>query len=378
MPAIIPAIAKELANGVSDALKQASAVVTGTQGNWIANGEPESIYGITQQAAARQACRRYADNPNQFQDGAKVLVENACRPYLSDIGYGTAPTIKLPFRGGQCSFDYSIFYFSRRPADGARLPATGFDNTGSGRVPGPIRGTYNDFRNPGGSSGFLVNPEYEPGFGVAKGRYPVWFLGTDNLIVNISTVQPWDGVSADNCGSVPPDIVGPVPPPNPGPVREPFNPSPGINVDIGVRLNPDGTIDIDFGTGDITIDPFGDGAPSGGDGPAPGDVGSPGASSEAEDGQAAEGEAPPGSVLTGLKVDILDGDEKLSRYTADVRRAVGYFYMGVPGLLDQDFGGSMLRSGQFLLAEKDNLTAWRAVANVGIKLRITPYYRETE
>lgn len=383
MPAIIPAIAAELANGVDDAIRQAGAVVTGQQGNWIANGEPESVYGKTQQATARQYCRRYADDPGKYSGAAKVLAENACRPYLDDIGYGSPGSIKNPFAGGQCD---GLLY---RPS--GTFVATCNPNIGqvrtwncAGNIVGPVNGIvlvgrgYHVSHGAGlvercvGPNGNTVtDKDVVPA--IACGQFVSTVSVGNSVVITASNPQG----HSDGCGSPPPDIVDPVPPVSPGPPRERFNPGPDIDIDIGVEINPDGTIDIDFGTGPITIDPFGDdgGGGGGGTGPGPGDVGDPGSPVETGLEGDADGEAPPGTVLTGLRIDFVTPPVGGNEYKAGIYRGVCYVYMGTSDGVDHDPAGAMLRDGQFIFAEKDNLTHWFVSANRGYNLRVTPYYR---
>jgi hypothetical protein len=83
-------------------------------------------------------------------------------------------------------------------------------------------------------------------------------------------------------------------------------------------------------------------------------------------------------VLVGLKVDVLEAPPFAREFAPGIYRGAAYIYMGGDAGLDQDFAGSMLSDGQFVHAEKDNLTCWRVRANTGFRLRVTPYYREVE
>jgi hypothetical protein len=171
----------------------------------------------------------------------------------------------------------------------------------------------------------------------------------------------------------------PIPDPTPPPFR--FNPDPSVDIDIDVDVTPDGDIIIDVGTGPITIDPFPpeDGGGDGGTtGPNPGDIGSAGDPDSTGSGGDTEGNGSPGQILTGLKIDVLESPPQANQYAEGVFRGACYIYMGVTDNLDQDYGGSMLRSGQFFFAEKDNLTHWLVSANNGFNLSVTPYYKEAE
>ena len=387
MAQITAAIVNQLAAGAKDVLQQAAAVATGNQGDYIANGQPESIYGKIQQATARQYCRRYADDPGALPGAVGVVVENICRPYLGAIGYGTAPEIRVPFDGGQCD---EIYLVTLRGTQGNGVVGGPFTR----RVHGPIGGARfanedGTFRgqlfcrainNNANNCGPIVPAELAwRGVGLSG-------QGFNGGTLEILNIVPCDGT--DQCGSPPPEILPPGPPPTPGPRRERYNPGPDIDIDIDIEINPDGSFDVDFGIGPVTVDPFpepspGD-EPGGPTGPPPGDVGAPGGpvetgpGSPGGEGGDAEGEAPPGSVLTGLRLEVLSVPDQRKRFTPEVLRGVCYVYMGVPGLLDHDPAGAMLTDDQFVFAEKENLTAWRVRANFGYNIRVTPYYREVE
>lgn len=381
---ITVAIANELRSGVSDVIRQAAAAVTGNQGNYIKNGDPGSIYGKAQLATARQYCRRYADNPGVYSGRAKVLAENACRPYLDDIGYGTPGSIKVPFQGGQCSalyrsvgtFDFDVLICST----GAVAPGS-IGATSGFTLQGPLSNLRVTTDSPGACGPRRINLLIDT---VAGTRTLASFLNPSG---NSPRNGRFNGVfevaagGSNNCGSPPPIIVDPTPPSTPGPRYEPFSPSPDINIDIGVEINPDLTINIDFGDGGGDIDPFADddgGGGGGGGGRPPGDVGEPGSPEGTGPGGDAEGEAPEGKVLTGLKVEFESPPIGANEYAPGVYRGVCYVYMGTGEGLDHDPAGAMLRDGQFIFAEKDNLTKWRVSANLGYDLRVTPYYAAVE
>lgn len=159
--------------------------------------------------------------------------------------------------------------------------------------------------------------------------------------------------------------------------------APGIDLDVDVQIGPSTVTIIGIGVGPVVIDPFaggddGGGDPPGGGGPPPGDIGSPGAPDEAEPGQPASGCAPVGSVLAGVKVDIIEAPTGVSQYDPQVWRGACYVYMGVPGNLALDPGGVALRDGQFFVPPAENLTCYEVRANTGFVLRATPYYRPIE
>lgn len=394
MPPISPAQNADLVRRGLDILRNAENAVSGRDPNYLRDAQPEDIFEALPLAGARQGCRRYADKGGDYSSARAARMERACRPYLDSIDYGAPPTIEKPFTGGQCPVGYLARYETRNRVSTqfncgewsewteqtGLLPASVLPTGPIGGV-SPVREFGSFPGNTNASISYQIqaaNGTYFLNLGGTTGRLYFTTCGESWEYRNLrfEAVEPLD----DECGIIPPIFTPPGQPVGgPGPRIEPFNPRPGINVDIGVEVNPDFTIDIDFGTGPITIDPFGDGDPGGGTGgPPPGDIGSPGGGGDTGLGGEDEGEAPPGSVLTGVRVQILEFPESRNKFTDTVFRGAYYAYLGVPGLLDHDPAGAMALADQFIFAEKDNLTAYRVSANTGYNLRVTPYYREVE
>lgn len=331
---------------------------------------------------ARAACRRYADSPDGMPGAVAAGMEAVCRPYLDDIGYGTGPGVKLPYRGGQCQGVSYLGDFNWT-ADNGTSETREFPFEG-----GALQGVYVGDRQ--------FNFTYPIGVVRLIGGTPMQlnFASVSNPNGGnpfISNIRRQDG-QLDNCGNPPVIVVPPglpTVPPVTGPER--YNPDPSIDVDIDVDILPNGTINVNIGTGPITIDPFGgsgggsSGGP-GGDEPGtspvsglpPGDIGQAAEPIATGPGGVAAGCAPPNSVLVGLRVNILEPLPDVSQYDDQVWRGVCYVYMGVPGNLALDPSGVALRNGQFCLAPLDNLTCWEVRANVNFILRVTPYYRALE
>jgi hypothetical protein len=189
--------------------------------------------------------------------------------------------------------------------------------------------------------------------------------------------------SLDDCGNPPIRVRPPRSiPDSTGPSFR-FNPSADLDIPINVEINPDGTVTVDIGTGPVDVDlfpPEGSGGGGGGGGSPPGDVGEPDAdgAEDADEEGVASGCAGENQVLGGLKVDITRIPTSARQFAPGIYRGAAYIYMGVEGNLDQDFGGSMMKDGQFYLPEKDNLTCWEVHANFGYRLRVTPYYKTLE
>jgi len=365
---ILDRVVEELPNFFRDGVDQ---LVTG-EGEYIRAGEPRGTVGKVGQAIARSFCRQYGADPGAAKFGNAARIENACRPYLDDQDPGKGAKIRVPFPGGQCAVLYTLTYsYNVILTDGTlRQPPDVRTRTLLGPL-GPLRGEgLPEFQR------IMITELPSNQVQLRGGSCP---QGCFANITFVSLVRQ-DG-QPDNCGSQPPVVTQPGPIADPTPPPFVFNPDGDININVGVDVLPNGTINVNVGGPTVNVDPFppegggGDGGPIG---PAPGDIGSAGGSADTGVGGEAEGEAPAGEILVGIKVDILASPLSARQYAPGVFRGAGYFYMGVAGNLDQDYGGAMLKSGQFFFAEKDNLTHWSVSANNGYNFRVTPYYREAQ
>ena len=377
LPAIAAAVAEEIPKIFDDAFNRARDGGAST----IKDGNPTSIPGKVGQAVARSACRRYGANPGSFPANRQVRIEAACRPYLDDLNPGDGAGIGIPFEGGQCDEFYRM--------NGAVEYEVFIGNTGGTSEPsevvvtefilsGPIGGISFTYDTPGpfGPRRWIMT------VGTAAGPVAVRAVLnpiSTNTVRNAKFVGSFQlqGGALDNCGDPPPVIRQPRPRPdgNPPPFR--YNPDGDININVGVDVLPDGTINVNVGGPTFNVDPFsGGGGSDAPTGPPPGDIGDAGGSSSTGAGGDAEGEAGAGDVLVGIKVDVLASPPNARQYAPGIFRGAGYIYMGVINNLDQDYGGSMLKSGQFFFAEKENLTHWQVSANNGYNFNVTPYYRE--
>lgn len=356
------------------------------EGPWLRDAEPLSATSRIGQAVGRAACRLYGQNPSFVEGVPQTRFEKACRPYLDSLSPSPGVGIRSPFSGGQCvGVVYRIeaeFWnpisnqwvwntaggtISSVPGAVAAIRVVEGASCNSGGFPGRFGSFSVDVGRPGNPSTVTTSPVC----------YPTQGAGGP-IVRGLRAIRVSGG--ADICGNPPPVVVPPSPIPNPQPPPFRFNPTPNIDVDIDVDINPDGTIEFDFGVGPITVNPFGGGGDGsgGGGGAPPGDVGEPGQPEEPEDGEEVSGCAGAGLVLTGLRVDVLEVPSNATQYAPGVYRGACYIYMGTSAGLDHDPAGSMLRDGQFVNAEKDNLTCWAVRANLGWRLRVTPYYREVE
>jgi hypothetical protein len=243
----------------AEVLRAGGEVALGGGAQYIRDGQPVGVVANLGLELARIACRRYGNNPDDYPSDTALNYEKACRPYLEDIGEGSGPSLELPFRGGQCFGPGYDFTFTVTNLQGERASSEqgtegiliGTDQivlSGSGNV----QAGYLRQRNPEAAVEFVPLQIGNPGA---------------NLNPVISNVRRKDGLP-DDCGNVEPEVRQPTGTTIVLPPIVPIIIAPDIDVDARVEVNIDGTIDIDLGTGDITINPFGsdDDGGSGGDG----------------------------------------------------------------------------------------------------------------
>ena len=345
------------------------------EAQYLVSGQPVSISGQISQAAGRSACRIYGADTSRVNVGARQRYENTCRPYLDTLSPGRGPQLGPQGVGGQCAgVAYSFWTQQRLP--GSTTDIRRIIPCSDGWY-GPL-GIRTDTPTPGFEVIFITGQNANGSLreAASSNTGPGGSLRFENVI-------PCSGGS-NACGNPPPQVIAPRPIPNPtGPTFR-FNPNANIDVPITVNINPDGTFNFNIGTGPIAIDPFREptaptGGGGGGDDP-PGDVGEADESGveDADENGSASGCAGENQVLGGLKIDVTTTPSTAKFYAPGILRGACYLYMGVEGKLDQDFGGSMLRDGQFFLPEKENLTCWEVQANLGFRLRVTPYYKTLE
>lgn len=352
---------------------------------FVAGPSPETGLAKAVQAITRFNCREWAAedksrNSVAYNQGAAEV----CSPYLQ--GLNEEPTdgfAGVPFEGGQCAAVYLVNITT--------TSESGVQETFTVAARGPVGGVRVREREDGvelfelNASGLVFSSAC---IGVANTGQQFYLLGStdgpgDQADIRINSVSICSGT--DICGNPPPVYrppatvtpTTPLPPnitidiPGVGPITVTIEPGPGGNPSV---CAPDLGVCIPVGP-TSPVNPDGDG---GSDPPPPGDVGAPGSPEGTGSGGEAEGEAPPGSVLVGLKLDLLQAPVNAREFAPGVYRAAAYIYMGTPAGLDQDYAGSQLTDGQFVYAEKDNLTRWKVSANLEFSWRVTPYYREVE
>lgn len=238
----------------AEVLRAGGEVALGGGAQYIRDGQPIGVAANLGLELARLACRRYGNNPGDYPSDTALNYEKACRPYLEDIGEGSGPQLELPFRGGQCYTGYNYIYSFRNPNTGEIQDSF---QTVSGRIIGLFeRVNSNGVTKTGG-----IERQLSPGAPIDQIS-----LGTTNIDApldqSIRNIQRQDGLP-DDCGNPEPEVTQPTGPTIVLPPIVPIIIAPDIDVDARVEVNIDGTIDIDLGTGDITIDPFGDDDDSG-------------------------------------------------------------------------------------------------------------------
>lgn len=350
---------------------------------FVADTNPVGPFANVNRQVARLACRSYArgGGPTNLP-GFDAVWGGICGPYLESIGEDPVPGggVSSPFGGGQCpgvlyriNWSWSAGNFNSGPREVERVGPLSYSREGTGSLDcGPGGQTYNVLELRDGT-----------------GQSPVSIYAGCGASLNSLTVTRVDGQS-DGCGNPAPEYDPPKV--RPGLPIVPTTPIdiPGIGpIGVNIDFNPDGTINVGLPDVGVDIDiPVDFGGPSSGgeDGPggggppvpAPGDDGVPGMGQTAGNGQDAQGEAPPGSVLVGLKMNMTTIPAKANQYIPGAYRGAAYIYMGGNAGLDQDFAGSVLAQGQFVYAEKDNLTKWKVRANNDFVFNVVPYYRSVE
>lgn len=358
--------------------------------DWLAGPAPSNPIGAMQHGMGRSACNSWARGEGSgIPPRREALMRDTCSPYIDSIGdVPPGASYDPPFGGGQCTGTNYVVGWSvscTDVRDGASIgTGTGSRTAGGTVFVGPITsitpvpdalGTLGQPRS--------WNARVVSAGGATTTLLPIVFTDigpagstTERKIKSFAASFTRVSGGPDICGSLPPEwdagrpgagFPGPSPIPSPPGFDIPF---PGITV----GLNPDGTINIDFGDGGppLVVDPGTDpDAPQGSD-PGQPESGTPGSTGEGGDD---EGEAPPDKELWALKIDIAQFPPRPNEYAPGVYRSVCYVYMGDENGLDHDPAGAMLRDGQLVLAEREGLTKYRVTANLGYNLTVTPYWR---
>lgn len=247
----------------AEVLRAGGQIALGGGAQYLRDGQPIGVVAKLGQELARVACRRYGSDPSSYPSDTALNYERACRPYLEDIGEGSGPGIELPFRGGQCVANYQISG-TFQTYGGANCAVNAGSTPFNAFLNGPIKRIYytNGNNNPPSCSqspGRLLRAEgVDNDIGLASS-------GAGGLVRVTNITISRAGGLPDDCGNPTPEVVQPQPPVIVLPPIVPIIIAPDINVDAEVEVNLDGSINIDIGTGDITIDPFGDNS-DGGDG----------------------------------------------------------------------------------------------------------------
>jgi hypothetical protein len=364
------AIALEDTVGGIDGLLNSFGSLLFNRREFVADDASATPLDAAVKALTRYNCRKWAaSDKSQFSNRVNAGNEEICGLYLDSIGENPgAGDLVQELPNGQCPLGYQAVFSLRRTQDGATT-------SGTDTVFGPVGRTYVDRGVGGGRRELGVEAFDFSGSPVSKPflNYP----DTDNWVFTAFSVNPFSG-NPDNCGSSPflylPPPVGtpstPIPPeitvniPGIGPVS--------VTVTFDDEGNPTFCVEeLDYCV-TIPFRPPGLPPSSPGTPPGPGEPGSPTPTGLGGD---AEGEAPDGKELLGLKIDLVEIPEGARTFAPGVYRGVAYVYMGGSEGLDQDYAGSQLSDGQFIYAEREGLTKWRVQANTGYNMSVTPYYR---
>jgi hypothetical protein len=358
--------------------------------DFLAGSTPTNPFSAMQQSAGRKACESWArGDASSILPSRELFMRDTCKPYIDSIGVSPADAdYGPPFESGQCTGTvYGIrvgaSFVDRLDGTQVGVGTLPFGEIGGINFDGPVTSVENEVRTVGSEG----NPQswrlkITSGSGTVQ---RVDIAPTDLAPVGGRTIRQIKSRrvqffrvagGGDTCGDPPPQWDGG----NTGtgiPAPSPVTSPPGFDIPfpgITVKLNPDGSIAIDFGDGGppLVVDPGAGNSAAAGADPGPPAAGTAGTAGDAGD---AEGDAPEGKELWALKIVINSFPPRPNQYTADVFRGVCYVYMGDANGLDHDPAGAMLRSGQLVLAEREGLTKYRVAANDGYNLTVTPYWR---
>jgi hypothetical protein len=368
-------IVKQLTGGWSRIFTDAVDIFD--RSNFVAGNESRSPLATAVRTITRFNCRRWARADKElFSTNVNQVNADICGQYLDGISENPDDgSISRAFIGGQCN-DLYLVNWTRNFGGGI--------TTATRLVRGPIGGTRAFIG--GGSTRaqiFARNASTSDSTcGFLSDIGPAWYdLGSNSgseipgSTCVINSITPCPG-NADNCGNITPDITQPNTPTGLPTLPPTITVNlPGLGpVDVGIDLNPDGTIEICIDQLDtcFTLDPI---SPDDGDAPDPGDVGEPDEEEDTDQDGEAEGCAPDGSVLGGLSIAIKGTPPNPNKYSDEVFRGVAFVYMGVEDNLALHPEASSMKNNQFFFPYKDNLTCWLVRANVGYSLGVTPYYK---
>lgn len=333
--------------------------------SFLAGSAPSTLWSKIQWDIGRETCRRWAAGKSaSILPQRESFLRDTCSPYISGAFGAIDPArVSRGFSGGQCAgvaYNVSV----RRSPSIQDFGQTLF---------GPI-GNFSYVVTGSPTFRLIMSVPHRDGVATSNVGQP----GDSDIATYVQTAVRVDGLP-DTCG----DRAGAFGPGNPAsgvPAPAPIPSPPGMPwlfPGVNVTLNPDGTITISFGDGTapVTIDPgFEPSFPSL---PPPGG-GAAGTPASTGVGGTAEGDAPSGKMLWGIKVTITTAPGNANQFSPGIYRGVCYVYMGDANGLDNDPAGAAMSSGQMVLAERDYLTKWRVVANDGYNLSVTPYYKNTE
>ena len=339
---------------------------------FLAGTAPTNLWSKLQWDVGREACRRWASGKtDSILPSRESFLRDTCTPYITAaFGAPSPAVVTSAVIGGQCvgtSYFVPVEVFNtttqqwgvQTNLSGCFGPITSIVVTSESQFSSTLRVSCNN------SSGTPVQRTSQQ--------------NVEALRLRAGTIGVSGGGYAGLCGNAPATWAPGTPSsgvPGPAPIPDPVG-VPWLFPPVTVALNPDGTITVSFGggTAPITIDPGIEPSLPSLPPPGGGTAGTPVATGV---GGEADGDAPSGKMLWGLKVTITTAPANANQFSPGIYRGVCYVYMGDENGLDNDTAGATMASGQMVLAERDYLTKWRVVANDGYNLSITPYYKDTE
>jgi hypothetical protein len=358
---------------------------------FVAGPQPETGLATIVQQLTRFNCRRWAaSNKNNYSQAVNAGNAELCSLYLESLGEkpddgGIAP----PFTGGQCDKPYRVRFVGNTGPTGSPFDYFALCH-------GPIGGVRITATSGGTCIGEVLaracNISQPNCAAITPGAYTwrpcgISGQGLCNGALSIGEVIACTG--EDDCGNVDSLIQPPatVTPSTPIPPQITIN-LPGFGeVKVTVALDEDGnpvvcipemdacfTINrddededpADEDEDDRTLDP----------GEADSEQ-----EQTTESGGVAGGCAGEDEELVGVLVEVVEAPPSANQFNnnpGEIYRGIGYVRMGWQGRLGVDPTGAVVRSPQFFHAQQLGLQCWEVRANIGFRLKATPYYRATK
>lgn len=331
---------------------------------FVAGAPPASPPFQTTQGIARQACRRWARGSALVRGpGFDALWGSICNPYLSTIGEApTTPGVFLPGSIGQC-VGVAYNWTAQATQNGS---ASGAVRSGTSNGPISVRGRQD------GTGSWRWD--------VYSGDTAVQFLisGPTQTVGGRLLSASRVGGGSDDCAPTggpsyrPPLVVPGLPTLNPTPVGGPYGaPSP-----VDVTFDPDGNINVDFpdlGIGFTVPNPL----DKDDDGNLPGGQGEAGDESPATDDPVEEEGL---KNLVGVLVTVTDLPPRINtsqNATETYYKGLYYVFFGGEAGYAMQQEAAIVKTSQFFYAP-EGCNRFRVVPNLGVTLKVQPFFKQTE